>query len=85
MRRKPFSEIRGISDEIKQAIIDYNGRPPDNFVESAEAGYTDLPDLDTNPDAVRALEVLQRAAREPSAGIFAVAAVAESDATASAD
>lgn len=37
MRQKPFAEMKSIDEPLRQAFLDaHNGRPPDNFVESAE-------------------------------------------------
>lgn len=41
MRRKPFGEMKSIDDGLRQAFLEHHGRPPDNFVESAEGGAVD--------------------------------------------
>lgn len=49
MRIKPFEKMR-LDPEIKNAMMKNNGgRPPDNFVESAEGTILGRPNIDTDP------------------------------------
>lgn len=45
MRRKPWSKMETIDDGLREAILKYSGRPPDNFVESGEGGAIDAVEL----------------------------------------
>lgn len=72
MRRKAFEDIRGISDELKQAMIEAYGRPPDVVVESPAAGIVGLPDLDADPEARSAIEALERVTESENVSIHAL-------------
>jgi hypothetical protein len=71
MRQREFAKMR-MAPELKQAYIDFHGFPPDNFVESGQGAIANLPDLNTDPEAIRVLEALEtdlnEITREPRNG-----------------
>jgi hypothetical protein len=63
MRQKAFEDIR-LAPELKAAMIEHQGREPDNFVESREATIENLPDLEGDPEARQLLSGLDDSLNE---------------------
>jgi hypothetical protein len=50
MRSKPYTEIRSLSRNfVDQVAAEYG--TPDNFVDSADATFAELPNVDSDPGA----------------------------------
>lgn len=60
MRSKPHTEIKSLSPTFVQQLTEEFGAP-DNFVESAEATFTELPSLDSDPSAREVVNRLEQA------------------------
>lgn len=60
MRSKSHTEIESVSQELIQAIVDDSGAP-DNMVESAEATFVGLPNVDADPEARRIMQGIENA------------------------
>ena len=63
MRSKPHTEITSISQTVVEKIVEDAGVPM-NFVESAEATFRGLPDLNADPQARQTMERLKAALDE---------------------
>jgi hypothetical protein len=60
VRTKSHTEITSISQPFVEEIVRHSG-VPQNFVESAEATFAGLPDVDSDPDARAIMERLETA------------------------
>ncbi len=69
MRRRSYKEIKSVDLDLVEAVVEQSGRPPDNFVESAEATFVGLPDLETDPDALKIMGRLTTKLNEYGANI----------------
>jgi hypothetical protein len=58
MRVKRFEDVNSINQQLKDGLLDEKGRPPDNFVESAEGTIEGRPNIDTDPQGRQLVEGL---------------------------
>jgi hypothetical protein len=43
MTAKPYTDIESLSPQFVEAVVKASGRPPDNFVDSAEGSFVGMP------------------------------------------
>lgn len=57
MRSKSYYEMKGVSKELLDLVVEADGLP-DNFVESAAGTISGLPDLESHPQALAIVKAL---------------------------